>query len=187
MINFKGCVASPRDIYDWEYSHDPASMLVWFYLLHHANYKDKRWNGIEIKRGQIVTSVRSLSEKTGLSERKIRTSLTRLKSTHLITQSTTAKYSVITIINYGDMNRNDTQNDTVTTHKRQQLNKDNKDNNKYSNNFSSNNVKKNALYATGATISYVVRSYPTRNPSADLPEKHPQGHERLMEIKNKLN
>jgi len=41
-----------------------------------------------------------LSEKTGLSERSIRTSLKRLKSTSEVTIRTTNKFSIVTLCNY---------------------------------------------------------------------------------------
>jgi uncharacterized phage protein (TIGR02220 family) len=65
-----------------------------------ANIKEHSFENITVKRGQLVTSRKSLSESLGISEQSIRTSLKRLKSTNEITIETTRKYSIITVLNY---------------------------------------------------------------------------------------
>lgn len=70
-------------------------------LLLMANWTDSVWQGMTIKRGQLVTGRKALAVQTGLSEQTVRTSLNRLKSTNEITIASTNKFSVITIVNYG--------------------------------------------------------------------------------------
>ena len=87
---------------DWEWHDDPAMLSLWIHLLLLANYEDNKWHGIVIKRGQLVTSLASLNEQTGLSIQQIRTCLGRLRESEQITSKSTNKYTVITICNYED-------------------------------------------------------------------------------------
>jgi len=80
-----------------------------------ANHETERWRGIEIKRGQFVSGIHTLSQESGLSERSIRTSIERLKSTGELTSKSTNKFTLYTIVKYSDyqdkQERNDKQND----------------------------------------------------------------------------
>ena len=73
---------------------------MFIYLLLRANKEDKKWRGILIKRGQIVTSVATISEETKLSTQQVRTSLNRLKSTNEITSKTTNRFTLVTVCKY---------------------------------------------------------------------------------------
>ena len=73
---------------------------AWLYLLLQANYEDKRWRGMVIKRGQFVTSVAKLSASIGCSVKQTRTILTRLEDSECIGKQTTNKFTIITICNY---------------------------------------------------------------------------------------
>lgn len=96
-----GFIALHRKIIDWEWYNDVNTTRVFIHLLMTANHKNKNWRGIVIKRSQIVTSRSKLAEETGLTEQQVRTSLNRLKSTSNITSTSTSKYTVITVCNYG--------------------------------------------------------------------------------------
>ena len=89
-----------RKILEWEWYHDTNMVRLFLHLLLKANYEDRKWRGITVKRGQLITCRKELSEATGLSEKKIRTCLARLHQTGEIGQQTTNKYSLITICNY---------------------------------------------------------------------------------------
>lgn len=73
---------------------------LFLHLLLKANSEDKRWQGMEVKRGQVITGRMRLIEETGISERKIRTCLERLKDTGEIEIQSSNRFSVITICNY---------------------------------------------------------------------------------------
>jgi len=66
---------------DWEWYRDGKTMRLFLHLLLKANFKDNKWRGHKIKRGQLITGLRSLSEETGLSIQNIRTSLKQLTKT----------------------------------------------------------------------------------------------------------
>lgn len=73
---------------------------IFSHLLNKANYEDKYWQGILVKRGQLITSLPHLSEETGISIQSVRTCLNHLKSTGEITDKSTNKYRLITIVKY---------------------------------------------------------------------------------------
>lgn len=89
---------------EWQWYKVPEMVHLFIHLLFIANHKDGDWQGIKIKRGQVVTGRKTLSVTTGISEQSIRTCLTRLKSTSEITIKSTNKFSIITICNYDKYN-----------------------------------------------------------------------------------
>ena len=95
-----GCIKLHRKILDWEWFTSPSTLQLFIYLLLRANKEDKKWRGILIKRGQLVTSVATISEETKLSTQQVRTSLNRLKSTNEITSKTTNRFTLVTVCKY---------------------------------------------------------------------------------------
>lgn len=89
-----------RKITEWEWYSDANTFRVFMHLLLTANYEDKRWRNIDVKRGQIITGRMELAQTLRLSERQIRTALDKLKMSGVITIKTTNQYSLITVENY---------------------------------------------------------------------------------------
>lgn len=107
-------------ITQWQWYTDPATCHLFLHLLVKANYCTGYRQGVEIGRGQYLTSIRILSVETGLSVRQVRTSLKRLFSTQEVTQEmtrgVTQQFSLLTIVNYdfyqSRNNDSDTESDT---------------------------------------------------------------------------
>lgn len=97
----KGWVKIYRELQEWEWYTKPEMVHLYIHLLLSANHTTVKWQGVTVKRGQLVTSISQLSKNTGLSVQSIRTCLARLKSTSEITIETTKAYTLITICNYG--------------------------------------------------------------------------------------
>lgn len=95
-----GWIQLHRKLTDWEWYKDVNTCHLFIHLILSANHKDTKWRGEVIKAGQILTGRKELSVKTGLTERQIRTSLNRLKTTSEMTIKSTNKYSLITITNW---------------------------------------------------------------------------------------
>lgn len=98
----KGWVKISRDIINWEWFDVPGMVQLFIYILVKANYTDKEWHDMTIRRGQMVTSVAKICADTGLSTQVVRTCLNRLKSTNTITITATNKYTIVTINRYDD-------------------------------------------------------------------------------------
>jgi hypothetical protein len=114
----RGYIKLWRKIEEWDWFKNSNTLQLFIYLLIRANHKNGSWQGIEIMRGQLLTGRKSLSEKTGLSDREIRTSLSRLKLTKEITVKSTNKFSIITLCNYDIYNDSDQQDDQQPTSNR---------------------------------------------------------------------
>jgi hypothetical protein len=95
-----GWIKLHRKFASWEWFNISEMVHLFIYLLLNANSEDGEWRGIEVKRGQIITGLNSLNEKTKISIQTLRTCLTRLEKTGEINTQTTNQYRIITICNY---------------------------------------------------------------------------------------
>ena len=133
-----GWILLHKKLLDWQWYDDINTCRVFIHLLLKANWKDNKWKNIEVKRGQLVTSISKLSLETGLSEQKVKTSLNKLKSSKEITIKPTNKYTLLIVNNYDtyqpDIETINKQTNNQITNKQQTnnyqittTNKDNKD------------------------------------------------------------
>ena len=128
----EGWIKLHRKLTEWEWYKDNNTKSLFVHLLLMANHKDGRFQGQEVKRGQLITGRKVLSVQTGLSEQQIRTGLNKLISTNEITIKSTNKNSLISIIRYNSYqiesentkqstseitNNQPTSNQQVTTNK----------------------------------------------------------------------
>lgn len=111
---------------DWEWYDDKNTKCLFIHLLLSANYKPLKWRGMDVPRGSLITSRAKLAQETKMTEREVRTSLTRLISTSEIAIKTTNKFTIVTICNYeryqdensASVQQIDQQNDQRPTSKR---------------------------------------------------------------------
>ena len=96
----QGWVSFHRKIEEWEWYDDANTFRLFFHLVLKANHKDNKWRGIDIKRGELVTSNEQLAKQLKLTVSKIRTSLNKLKSTGEIAIKTTNKNTVVGILEF---------------------------------------------------------------------------------------
>lgn len=87
-------------ILDWEWYKDVNTFKLFVHLLLTVNFEDKFWKGIEVKAGQKITSLKHLSDETGLTVQQTRTSLSKLKTTGEVTTKATNKYTLVTVVNW---------------------------------------------------------------------------------------
>ena len=102
MNNEKGYIKIYRSILDWEWWSDNNVCKLFLYILLSANWKDKRWQGIEVKRGEFVTSIDNLASGTNLTKSQVRTSLSKLQSSgEVIAKSQQGKrYTIIRVCKF---------------------------------------------------------------------------------------
>ena len=123
LIESGGFVKLYRSMLKWEWYDDINVKVLFLHLLLKANYEDKRWRGIEIKKGEIVTSISHLSKETNLTLQQVKTCLAKLKQTGEITSKTTNRFTVIHIEKYSFFQTQEQENDNKTTNKQQTDNK----------------------------------------------------------------
>lgn len=96
----EGFIMLPRSNLVWELNDDRDAFFVALYLLKIAAYANTVWDGINIERGQCVTSLNVLSEKCGLTVKQIRRVLKKLEGQGFMASKRTNRYSIITICNF---------------------------------------------------------------------------------------
>ena len=114
----EGWVKLHRKIIDWEWYTDENTFRLFLHLLIKVSRKDFNYCGMRLKAGQIVTGRIKLAQELKLTERQIRTALTKLKTTNEIAIKSTSQYSVITLNNWVDYQQNDQQKDQRATSNR---------------------------------------------------------------------
>ena len=95
-----GWIKMHRSLLQWEWFQKPEMVQLFVYLLLKASVEDRKWQGLDVKRGQVVTSVATICRDLSLSTQKVRTCLMRLCDSEVISVKSTNKYSIITICNY---------------------------------------------------------------------------------------
>jgi hypothetical protein len=119
----QGWIKLHRQIIDWEWYTEPNTFRVFFHLLLNANHEPCKWKGVEIKKGERVTSLDHLAKELSLSVSQIRLALKHLKTTGEITSKSTNTYTIITIKNYGRYQEDGKQDNKPTTSRQQTDNK----------------------------------------------------------------
>ena len=101
MLNKEGSwIKIYRSLLDWEWYDDINTCRLFIHLLLTANYEDKKWHGMVIKRGQRFCSLSTLAEETGLSIKSIRVALTHLALTGEVAKETTRQGMLLTLVGY---------------------------------------------------------------------------------------
>lgn len=101
-----GFIKLHRQLLEWEWFTDVNVNQLFTYCLLKANYKDSNWRGIDVKKGEFITSLESLSLETGLSVQQIKTALKKLIATNNLTSTATNKNRLITVVNYSKFQSN---------------------------------------------------------------------------------
>lgn len=110
-----GFILLYRQITEWEWYQNPNTFRLFLHILLKANFMDGRFEGREVKRGQLVTSLPKLSVQTKLTIQQVRTALKHLVSTGEITDSGTSQYRVITVVKYDQYQCDNRQNNSQST------------------------------------------------------------------------
>lgn len=133
----RGWVKCYRKEVDWEWFREPNTAHLFHYMVLAANRYDGKWQGVNVPAGCFISSIRTLSEKTGLTVSQVRTAIKHLISTHDITQSSTSKYTLYKVENYFKyqdrntldntlMTQSSHSDDTVMTHNKKERKKERK-------------------------------------------------------------
>lgn len=97
-----GWIKMFRRFLEWEWYDQTSMVRLFLHILLKANYEEKKWHGVVIKRGQFVTSFANLSAETGLSLQVVRSCLDKLQRTGEVNKQSTSQYTIITVCKYAD-------------------------------------------------------------------------------------
>lgn len=95
-----------RNILKWEWYDDLNVRVLFIHCLLRANFDSQKWQGVEIKKGQFVTSYNHLSKETGLTYRQVRYSLDKLRLSGELSHERHSSYSIITVNNWNKWQAN---------------------------------------------------------------------------------
>lgn len=118
-----GWIKLHRKLRDWQWYDDHNATRLLIHLLISVNYEDKKWKGILIKSGSLVTSWEHLSKDCGLSLQQTRTSMTKLESSGEVTRNVTNKFQLITLVKWEELQLKDNQITEELTDNQQSNNK----------------------------------------------------------------
>lgn len=113
-----GWIKIYRKLMDWEWYTNSQTVHLFLHLILSANTQEKKWQGITIGKGQLVTGRRTLSEATKIPVTSIHRILERLRSSGVIEIKTNNKGSIITICNYETYQCQNSQGGTQMERKR---------------------------------------------------------------------
>lgn len=77
---------------------DAYVLLQW--LIMNANIDDSECDGVEIKRGQVITSIAKIMKATGLTERQSNVRLNVLQTSNLVSNKRSNRCTIVTICNF---------------------------------------------------------------------------------------
>lgn len=95
-----------RKLLEWEWYGDAHMVHLLVHLLLTATHEDRKYKGLTIKRGQLVTTIKELAEALGASETSTRRRMKRLKSGGFLTIKVAHNRTTITICNYDSYQMN---------------------------------------------------------------------------------
>lgn len=113
-----GYIKLHRSILDWQYWDDHNTTRLLIFFLVSVNFEPKKWKGININAGQLITSYDKISLQTGLSPSQIRRSIKILVECNELKQQTTNKFQLITLVKWGELQLEEENNNRQTTGKK---------------------------------------------------------------------
>lgn len=96
-----GSIKLRKGILEWKWWRKPEMVSLLIYFVSSANTENTVWRGKEILRGQLVTSrSRILKDNPALTDRTVRTCISRLQKEGLIKVEASKGCTIITIIKF---------------------------------------------------------------------------------------
>ena len=130
----EGSISLPRNIAERSWSNSPITVYVFVRLVLKANWKEASWFGETVGRGELITSISSLSKELGIKDSQTRYALKCLREDKRITCVGTNQFTKITICEYESYQfsrKTDSQTDSQTEVQAEvQTNNERSDNNR---------------------------------------------------------
>ncbi len=103
----QGWVKLHRKLAEWEWYDDIPTRLVFIDLLIRASHKERKWQGLLLTKGSLVTTYDEIAERNKLTYDVARNTVKKLVNTHVITKQKTHNKLLINVLNYGKYQGND--------------------------------------------------------------------------------
>ena len=118
----QGYIKLYRSLLEWDWFQDANTFRVFIYCLLKANHVPKKWQGVEIKPGQFITSYEKIATDLNIGVQSVRTSIKKLNLTGELTNKTTSRYSIITVKNWNRFQETNKQTNNQLTINQQTTN-----------------------------------------------------------------
>ena len=118
----RGYIKLWRKVGEWEWFTDVNTCHLFIYLLLHVRNTDGAWRGISLLRGEIIQSIDTLAEGSGLSAQNVRTAIHHLKSTGEVTERQHGKYRILQLKNYSEYHQSNKETNGEVTGNQQDAN-----------------------------------------------------------------
>lgn len=99
MLNI-GSVLIHRSITAWEWYKDIPTRVLFEHLIFTVSWKDGKFRGETVHRGERVCSLPTLEEETGLSIQQLRSAIKKLEKTGEITRRQIQGKTVLSVVNF---------------------------------------------------------------------------------------
>lgn len=105
-----GFVKLPNDLDQFDWFTDKNTLMVYIWLFLNASWCDKRYNGVDLSRGQVAATYPMISKFCDVTPRQARTIIKRLKTADRIAVETTSQFNIITVLDYDGDSKNVSRN-----------------------------------------------------------------------------
>lgn len=92
----------PLEILQKDWLDKPEALALFLHILRKAEMEECKRNGLNLRRGQYVTSLSILSKSSRQGKQVVRTCLTKLKKLNLIQTESNFRNTIISVINYDE-------------------------------------------------------------------------------------
>lgn len=89
-----------RKMLDWEWYKNQNTKDVFLHCLLKANWKDGKFQGIDIPRGSFVSSYANLATELGISVKSVRVAVNHLITTKEMASKGYSQFSIFTVVKY---------------------------------------------------------------------------------------
>jgi len=96
----EGWIKLHRKLIEWEWYSDKNVKALFLHCLLKANIKDKKWKGVDIKKGQFFTSISNLAFELDMTVKQIRIAMKKLENTGETASKGASNGTLITVCNY---------------------------------------------------------------------------------------
>lgn len=85
---------------EWEWWDDHNATRLLIFLLCRVNYETKKWKGIEVKAGSLITSFPKLAQETGMTVKSVRVAMDKLEGAREVARTRAREGQLVTLVKW---------------------------------------------------------------------------------------